>query len=192
MLFSALAVTLMLGTSAFAQQNQQRQNQQSQNQAGPAQTQERLSPADSEFIKDAAIGGMFEVETGRLAERNASNPQVKQFGERMVRDHGNANAQLTAIATGKGATIPKALDHEHAQLHERLGRLHGAEFDRAYMSAMVKDHDTDAQKFAKQADNGKDEDLRRFARNTLAVIQEHDKMAHDLAQATAATGSSAR
>src|SRR5437868_6013679 len=44
-----------------------------------------------EFMNKAAMGGMAEVEMGKLAQQNASSPRVKNFGDMMVRDHSSAN-----------------------------------------------------------------------------------------------------
>lgn len=180
---SAFAIGLLMGTSALAQQA-------APPQPSPSQPHRTLSQADQKFVHEAAIGGQFEVETGRLAEQNANDQRIKDFGARMVRDHGNANALLTAIATGKGETLPQQLDAKHAQLREKLAGLRGSEFDRAYMSTMVKDHDEDVRAFAKEAQQGHDEEIKRFAKETLAVIQDHDQMAHDIAASISAVGSS--
>ena len=101
---SSAAIALMLAAPAFAQQPGGH-SPTAPSATAPAAV--RLSQADMKFIHEAAMGGMAEVEIGRVAERNAQNPQVKQFGARMVKDHDAANAQLTAIATGKGATLPQ-------------------------------------------------------------------------------------
>ena len=58
-----------------------------------------LSGRDKAFVKDAAIGGLAEVQFGRLAAERASSPDIKQFGQRMVDDHGKANDKLMAIAS---------------------------------------------------------------------------------------------
>lgn len=179
-LVSGLALPLVLGAPAFAQQpNPQR----------PSAA--KLSQADEKFVHEAAIGGMAEVDLGKLAEQNAADPQVKQFGARMVQDHSTANAQLTAIATGKGATLPQNLDQQHVQMRDRLSRLKGAEFDRAYMHAMVEDHDKDVKEFQKEAQSGRDTEIKAFAAQTLKVIEEHDRMAHDIDRSLTATGSTA-
>lgn len=72
----------------------------------------RLSTPDQKFVNDAAIGGMFEVEAGKLAEK-AGDAQVKQFGARMVKDHSAADAQLKRIVTAQGGSVPQSLDQEH-------------------------------------------------------------------------------
>lgn len=181
-LLSTAAVALVAAMPAFAQQP-----------AGnprAATPQRELSQQDMNFMKEAATGGMAEVDLGKLAEQNAANPEVKQFGARMVRDHGKANQQLTAIAGKKGVQLPQNLDPQHAQKRDQLAQLHGAEFDRAYMSDMVKDHDKDIQAFRHEAQSSQDPDLRRFARETLAVIEQHDQMAHNVDHSIVGVGSS--
>ena len=66
--------------------------------AGP-----QLDRADTGFAKKAAEGGMAEVEFGKLAQQNAQDAQVKQFGQQMEQDHSKANQQLESIASQKGA-----------------------------------------------------------------------------------------
>jgi putative membrane protein len=148
-------------------------------QAAPGGNQGKLSAADQKFVESAAIGGKYEVEAGRIAEKS-SNPQVKQFGARMVRDHSAAGAKLKQIVTAEGGTVPQSLDQEHQQQLDHLRSLHGAEFTQAYMQNMVKDHDTDAQEFGKAAQSLDDPQLKQFAQQTLKVIETHDKMAHQI------------
>src|SRR5271167_825725 len=65
-----------------------------------------LSGDDADFVKNAAKGGMAEVELGRLAAQKASNPEVKNFASRMVRDHSRADHELTSLAASKGVDLP--------------------------------------------------------------------------------------
>src|SRR6476659_6762106 len=65
-----------------------------------------LTAADRTFVMEAARGGMAEVEMGRLAVNKASNADVKQFGQRMVDDHGKANDELKGLASRKNVTLP--------------------------------------------------------------------------------------
>lgn len=53
---------------------------------------------EAAFIKTAALGGMMEVTGGQYAAKNASDPQVKAFGQKMVTDHSKANAEIAVLA----------------------------------------------------------------------------------------------
>ena len=148
-----------------------------------------LSAADQNFINEAAIGGQFEVEAGKLAQRSA-NPQIKEFRPR-DEDDSAAGAKLKRIAAAKGVMVSQDLDAKHANTRDHLASLKGPEFDREYIQEMVKDHDEDAQIFADAAQNGNDPQIKRFAADTLSVIKAHDKMAHEIAASMTASGSSA-
>lgn len=136
-----------------------------------------LNSQDSKFLMEAAMGGLMEVELGRVAAQKASSDAVKQFGQRMVDDHGAANTELTSLATSKGVTLPTALDEKHQKDVTKLSAMSGADFDRAYMKMMVSDHVKDVAEFEKQSTKATDPDLKAFASKTLPTLQEHLKMA---------------
>src|ERR671927_190101 len=62
--------------------------------------------ADEKFATAAAVGGLAEVELGRLAAQKGASDEVRQFGQRMVDDHSKANQDLTQVASAKGLTLP--------------------------------------------------------------------------------------
>ena len=132
---------------------------------------------DHSFVEKAALGGMAEVELGNLAQQKASSDQVKQFASRMVEDHGKANDELKQIASSKGIDLPTALDRKHRSDVDRLGKMSGAQFDRAYMSHMVDDHKKDVADFKKASTSAKDGDVKGFASKTLPTLQEHLQLA---------------
>ena len=132
---------------------------------------------DREFAQKAAAGGPAEVEGGKVAEQKAANEKVKQFGARMVQDHGKANEELKQLASGKGLQLPTAPDAHQQQEMAKMQKLSGAEFDKAYMDHMVKDHKKDVAEFRKQASSGKDPDLKAFAAKPLPTLEEHLKLA---------------
>lgn len=132
---------------------------------------------DRAFVEKAAMGGMAEVELGNLAQQKASSDEVKQFAMRMVQDHGRANDDLKQVASSKGIDLPTALDRKHKGDVERLGKMSGAQFDRAYMSHMVDDHKKDVADFKRAAGSAKDPEVRSFAAKTLPTLEEHLKLA---------------
>ncbi|MBV9506639.1 MAG: DUF4142 domain-containing protein [Acidobacteriia bacterium] len=165
---AGLAIFSLLGGSALAQ-----------NSGANRGSANRLSGTDNTFIMKAAQGGMAEVELGKLAQQRASNDAVKQFGKRMVQDHSMANEQLKTIAANQGVTLPTGLDPKDQAIMDRLSKLNGAEFDKAYIRDMVADHRTDIGEFQKEADHGNDPAVKQFASMTLPTLQEHLRMAED-------------
>ena len=147
--------------------------------AQTTQSADRMTSTDSVWVTKVAQGGMAEVELGKLAQSNAANPAVKEFGQRMVEDHTKANEELSSIAAKKGVTVPASLDAKNQALKDRLSKLSGKDFDRAYMTEMVKDHKEDVAEFRKQANSERDPDVKAFAAKTLPTLEEHLKMAQD-------------
>jgi len=139
-----------------------------------------MNSKDRDFLMDAAMGGLMEVELGQLAAQKGTSDSVKQFGQRMVDDHGKANTELMTLATSKGITLPTAIDDKHRQDVTKLSAMSGAEFDRAYAKMMLKDHEKDVSEFEKQSMKGTDPDVKAFASKTLPTLQEHLTMARAL------------
>ena len=148
----------------------------------------KLSGSDTNFIKEAAQGGMMEVELGKAAQDKASNEKVKEFGKRMEQDHSKANNELKKIASDKGVQLSSDLDKKHKSKMDKLTKLSGAEFDRQYMRDMVSDHKDDVKKFQNEADKGKDPDLKKFASQTLPTLKEHLQLAESTADAVKSSG----
>jgi putative membrane protein len=144
--------------------------------------------SDHAFVTEAAKGGMAEVELGKLAADKASSDQVKQFGQRMVTDHGKANDELKSLAQQKNITLPTEINAKDKATHDRLSKLSGAAFDRAYMQHMLADHRTDVNEFKKESTSGKDPDVKAWAGKTLPTLEEHLKQARDANRAVGTSG----
>lgn len=139
-------------------------------------TAAKLSGGDRTFVEKAAINGMAEVAMGKMAQDKGSSDAVKQFGARMVTDHTKANDELMQIASSKGVQPPADLDRKHKAESDKLSKLSGADFDRAYLKSQVAGHKDTASLLEKQSKSGRDADLKAFAAKTLPVVQDHMKM----------------
>ncbi len=147
--------------------------------AAGKRTTDLADSGDRRFVDEAASGGLAEVQLGQLAAQRATSPEVKQFAQRMVEDHGKANDELQQIASKKSFDLPTEMDSRSKATYDELSKLSGSDFDKAYMDAMVKDHDQDVKAFKHEASRwGADPDVKAFARKTLNVLEEHDKLAH--------------
>jgi putative membrane protein len=139
-----------------------------------------ISDVDRQFVNKAGTDGLAEVELGRLATQRAARPAVRSFGERMVTDHGRANAELAALARSKGLTVPMALDPSAQAMRDRLSSLNGADFDRAYMSEMVRDHTEDVALFERQTQVSTDPDIKAWTARSLPMLREHLALARQV------------
>jgi putative membrane protein len=145
----------------------------------------------STFVKTAAQDGMTEVELGKLALSKSSNDEVKQFAQKMVQDHGQADQQLASLAQSKGLTVPTKLDAKHAAMVKMLSAKSGAAFDSAYAKHMAKGH-TQAVALFEAASKSSDPDLAAFAQKTLPTLQEHEQLAENLRASVATRTASAK
>ncbi|MGE5514772.1 MAG: DUF4142 domain-containing protein [Bacteroidota bacterium] len=138
-----------------------------------------LSRQDRNFAEHAMAGGMMEVQLGKLADQRAHSDAVKRFGQRMVTDHSAVNEKMTELGSRLGVTAPAQLPGEQRRTVDKLAGLSGAEFDHAYMSAMIDDHKKDIGEFRKQADKGDNAELKTLAQQTLPTLEQHLKLAED-------------
>lgn len=131
------------------------------------------------FVTTAAQDGMTEVELGKLAMDKSNNPAVKRFAQKMVQDHGAANAELSGIAKEKSLKVPAGLDEEHQGMVKKLAAKSGAAFDADYAKHMTMGH-TQAVALFQSAAQSSDPELAHFAKKTLPTLQEHKRMADSL------------
>jgi putative membrane protein len=128
---------------------------------------------DADFAVEAGNGGMEEVEMGKLAQSNAADQRVKDFGAMMVKDHSAAGDKLKALAQQKNIMLPAALGDKQQKMVADLQKKQGKDFDKAYMDMMLDDHKKDIKEFTKASTDCKDPDLKQFAAATLPTLQKH-------------------
>ncbi len=107
------------------------------------------------FLAKAAQGGMAEVAAGELAASKATNPEVREFGTMMVRDHGAAIQKVAALAKSKGVPLPETAGDAHMATLQSLRAIEGASFDRAYVAQMVKAHENTLQMLKSEIASGR-------------------------------------
>lgn len=138
----------------------------------PEQKKE-LSNNDKDFIMETANGGMLEVELGKLAHEKAVSKEVKDFGHHMMMDHEKASNELKQLAAQKNVMLPDSLNSDAKSKKEDLAKLKGNEFDKKYISEMVKEHKKEVEKFEDIANNSEDPELKAWAQQTLPTLQSH-------------------
>jgi len=140
-----------------------------------------LPPTDATaFVGSAAQAGLMEVAAARHALDVSKNEAVRTFASRMIADHEKAHAELMQIATAKHIPFPQALDAPHAKTVDALRGKSGKTFDAAYAKQMVRDHAEAIELFQANVVHP-DSELASFAARTLTALQEHKRLADNLA-----------
>jgi putative membrane protein len=143
---------------------------------------EKKDIPDRGFMMSAARDGIFHVEAGKLAVQRGSSEGVKKFGQHAIEHHTQINDELTQLASKKGVTLPKKMSKKEQEELDKIAKLSGPDFDKAYLEMEIKDHSKDLSAFQKEAKDGKDPDVKAWAAKTVAAIEEHLKMARELSK----------
>ena len=139
----------------------------------------KVSHMTKSFIENASAGGMFEIETSKLALTRSTNQKVKDFAQKMIDDHTKANDDMkAAIASSPkeqsyvSTKLPMMKEHK---LH-KLEKADAKDFDKEYVDIQADAHKETIDLFAKYAQKGDNAALKTFATNTMPTLQNHMEM----------------
>ncbi|MEO8871029.1 MAG: DUF4142 domain-containing protein [Granulicella sp.] len=168
------------------------------NQPQPPQSQQNTMPSmqdsvgnngdrpqvtkDKMFLRQAAEGGLAEVQFGQLAAQKGGSDDVKAFGQKMVDDHGALNKDVADVADSVGVILPKRINKTDQEEYDKLNGLSGEAFDTEYLTLMVKAHHKDLREFRLEAADTQDPALREAVMKGQKTIHEHLMMVDSLAK----------
>jgi putative membrane protein len=152
---------------------------------------ESVPASDLAFAKRAAQSALAEIRLSQLALTESSSQAVKDFAQRMVDDHTRIDDNLRAVAGREDIMLPSDLAATDQTVSDHLSGLSGDAFDKAYMSAMLKDARGDIEDFQKEVNSGSDKDLRGFASTALPTLRQHLQLADSTAVSVGAVAASA-
>lgn len=139
-----------------------------------------VSKADQRMMKNLAEANFAEIETGKLALQKSQNAQVKEYAQKMIDDHTQAQKELEQLAQQKGVTLPTETDMKHKAAAKALSALEGEKFDKMYMNQVgVRDHKNTHQLLTKAQKDAKDPDLKALAAKMTPTVDGHLTMAQE-------------
>jgi putative membrane protein len=141
------------------------------------------STQDKMFAKKALAGGMTEIQAAQLALTKSNSDDVKQFAQKMIDDHTKMADQMKPLAMEVGVQPPTMLMPKDQSMINKLQNLNGADFDKAYIKDMVKDHQEDDKEFMKEASSGQNQDIKMAAQQGDTIIKQHLDMIQGIAKA---------
>jgi putative membrane protein len=139
--------------------------------------------AEKAFVSKALEGGAAEVQLGQLAQEKSQSQDVKQFGQKMVNDHGQMGEKwFKPIAKQLGISEPKGPSKKDKKEIAKLQGLSGADFDREYITMMVKDHQQDLKDFKNEAQAAQDPNVKQVAQQGSDIISQHLQLIEQIAK----------
>jgi putative membrane protein len=134
----------------------------------------------SEFVKQAAAGGEYEIRSSKLALKESKSEDVKRIAQKLIDDHTKAGKELKSLVKDGGvkAKIPEKLDQKHQTMMDELKKTKGAAagFDKLYLEQQQSAHQDAIALFSGYAEGGDNDKLKSFAEKTLPALQEHQQM----------------
>ena len=171
-----LALNCLVVVNAQAQQSESKPGE--LNHANPGGTV-KLMAKEVEFVKKAGAGNAAEIKLAQLALHNGESQEVKDFANMMVKDHTAANDDLAAVAKNHNIEFPPKETAEQKATYERLSKLKGAAFDKAYMADAVVDHTKDVAEYKEAQGMAKDEKLVAYVNKVEPIVAGHLQHAKD-------------
>ncbi|MGH8181650.1 MAG: DUF4142 domain-containing protein [Steroidobacteraceae bacterium] len=132
------------------------------------------------FIQKAIAGNLAEIKVGQLAQQKGASEGVRNFGTVLEQDHSTANQQAMSAASTMGMTASAEPSPKEQAEYRHLAALSGAEFDEAFVKAMVKDHKKDIAEYKKEAKAASNSPAASYAETSLPTLQKHLRLAESL------------
>jgi putative membrane protein len=125
------------------------------------------------FVRQATLGNRAEIELAKQAAGKSGTQSIKDFASRMQAEHTSSGDKLQRVGKPTRVEVPRDLDPEHQRIRDELGKLSGAEYDKAYLRAQMQDHAKTANLLIWHLSYGQNADLLRYSTETLPTVLGH-------------------
>jgi putative membrane protein len=187
----------LLGTSAAYAEDTAKTNDTSKTKTtdtSKTAKKEKLTANELQVMAHYHAVNQMEIDLGMSAQKMGGTQAVKSYGEMMVKDHGDFDKQLTALAKKTGQTIPAekpATDADkQAKADEKkqamaVKKMKGADFDREYLRMMVDGHDKELSQIDTKMADVQNTELADALRSVKSTLQHHADQARELQKTSA-------
>jgi putative membrane protein len=154
---------------------------------GSAALGQGAKPNDPQIAHIAYTAGVIDVTAAKQALAKSSNKDVKAFAEDMVRDHEAVNKQALDLVKKLNVTpedndTSKTLSKNAADKLAELGKLKGADFDKAYVANEVAYHKAvDSALETTLIPSASNAELKSLLQTGLKIFQGHEQHAEHVA-----------
>ena len=140
----------------------------------------KLSAGDKAFLKMAAVADMTQAHLGQMAEGKAAPSSIQSFAQTLAKDHTKNYQELAVLDSKLGEPIPIGINVRRNKAMESLADLKGKRFDGQFLRAEIQDHERVLAAFKREAQHGRDQDVKAFASQGLPIVEEHLREAEKL------------
>lgn len=147
-----------------------------------ARADDQNRPLEENLLMKVAKCDNAIIEVSKLADTRAASPEVKGFAIELIDAHKKCHDRVAEVIKNRKIAIVSGFEKEVREDIDRLGKLNGKDFDREYLTWIIKVHQTGIPALENQATNGKDAEIRTFANDNIKGMREHLKKAETLSK----------
>ncbi len=141
--------------------------------AGAADGTGTASERDAAFLRQAAVIGLFEIQSSQAALAETGHPEIATFAQRMIAEHTAQAAELQALAGSLGVTLPTSLPESEAAEVAGLAPLTDGDLDWGYLALQIRGHAEAHELFRAEAASGDDPAVRAWAAKYVPALADH-------------------
>ncbi len=139
-----------------------------------------ITPKTEDFIKEAAMSDMLEVDAAKVAQQKGG-PDEKKFAEQMITDHAKTSDELKGLVpSDMQSAIPTSLDSSSQKKLDKLKDSKPNDFASEYDPMQVSAHEDSVSLFERYSEGGDNAKLKDWAGKTLPALQHHLQMAEQM------------
>lgn len=150
--------------------------------------QKMQNTADRSFISSTAEANLAEIDIAKMVGQKSTDPAVKDFANRMVTDHTQASQKLASVAEMDGIKLPSEASMTQRNEKSELEKLSGTQLDDAYVRNELQGHKETISAFENEIEHGRNQEAKNYAEQTLPTLQDHIRVAENVAGKLGLTG----
>ena len=124
----------------------------------------------ADFLLKSADARMMNAQVGLLAIEKGTNSAIRDFGQRIMKDHSLLLEKIKKLASERDIYLPDQLSTKKVGDHRNLSEENGRDFDKTFIKMIIADHERDLKLFKKAAQCN-DSEVSAFAKRYLPLIQ---------------------
>jgi putative membrane protein len=136
------------------------------------------------FVRDAAMGDMYELESSKIALQRSKNAEIKKAAQMIIDDHTRTSGELKQLAAANNLTLPTELDERRKGFLDNLRGASDADFDDRYLDQQTAAHHEALLAYNGYKQTGDLPALKAFAEKTAPALERHAEMVTKLDRST--------